>query len=186
MPLRPTACKEGLDSADIFCTNSVSHTFVCAYSVGTHAQRQQQQESKSRARQIRFLDGAIIRCSQGVRNVRYNIALKRWRGAQDECALPDDAHCVLAGCDATHVNVLAQQQGSVLGADRAYFRDELLRRGPRSRAVGPCRHVILFQGLCARFCSCLNDFEFQGHTHKFQDRQKPDCPARMLVAKAFE
>ena len=101
---------------------------------------------------MRFLDGAIIRCSQGVRNVRYNIALKRWRGAQDGCELPDDAHCVLADCYASYFSVLAGQQGSVLGADRAYFRDELLRRAPRRRAVSPCRHVTVFQGLCGGFC----------------------------------
>ena len=119
---------------------------------------------------MRFLDGAIIRCSQGVRNVRYNIALKRWRGAQDECGLPDDAQCILVGCDAIDVNVLVRQQGSVLGADRAYFRDELLRRGRRSRAVSPCRRVTLFQGLCACFCSRLDSSNLQGHAHNFQDR----------------
>ena len=135
---------------------------------------------------MRFLDGAIIRCSHGVRNVRYNIALKRWREAQNECGLPDDAHCVLTGCDATDVNVLARRQGSVLGADRAYFRDELLRRGPRSRAVSPCRHVILFQGLCARFCNRFNSSKLQIYAHKSHNRPKLDCSAGFRVAKASE
>lgn len=67
-----------------------------------------------------------------------------------ECQLPGDAYSVLAGFNVACLNVQARQRGSVLGADRAYFRDELLRRGPRSRAVSPCRHVILLQGLCAR------------------------------------
>ena len=70
-----------------------------------------------------------------------------------DCEFPGDAQGVLAGCNAITSNALARQQGSVLGADRACFRDELLRRGRRSRAASPCRHVIRFQGLCAHFCS---------------------------------
>ena len=37
---------------------------------------------------MRFLHGAIVRCSQGVRDIRNNIALKRWQEPQVTHTVP--------------------------------------------------------------------------------------------------